>query len=97
MTISYTFLISGQDWSTDIEDLKFNFASETPSYLYFQPLFYNNYEVFGDDGLEFSGYSNLSTFDQMMTILEAFLHRAFVLEDIGAELEKQVPKRPKKK
>ncbi|AMY68302.1 hypothetical protein AKL17_1043 [Frigidibacter mobilis] len=29
----------------------------------------------------------------MMTILEAFLHRAFLLEDIGAELGKGVPKR----
>lgn len=31
--------------------------------------------------------------DAMMIILEAFLHRAFLLEDIGAELEKGVPKR----
>jgi hypothetical protein len=31
--------------------------------------------------------------DAMMTILEAFLHRAFLLEDIGAELGKGVPKK----
>lgn len=29
----------------------------------------------------------------MMTILEAFLHRAFLLEDIGAELGKDLPER----
>lgn len=34
--------------------------------------------------------------DAMMTILEAFLHRAFLLEDIGAELGKGVPKRQPK-
>lgn len=34
--------------------------------------------------------------DGMMTILEAFLHRAFLLEDIGAELGKGVPKRQPK-
>lgn len=34
--------------------------------------------------------------DAMMTILEAFLHRAFLLEDIGAELDKGVPKRQPK-
>jgi hypothetical protein len=34
--------------------------------------------------------------DAMMTILEAFLHRAFLLEEIGAELGKGVPpKNPK--
>ncbi len=31
--------------------------------------------------------------DAMMTILEAFLHRSFLLEEIGAELGKHVPKR----
>lgn len=31
--------------------------------------------------------------DAMMTILEAFLHRAFLLAEIGAELGKNVPKR----
>jgi len=35
--------------------------------------------------------------DNMMTILEAFLHRAFLLEEIGAELDQGVPKRPKRK
>ncbi len=35
--------------------------------------------------------------DQMMVILESFLHRAFVLEDVGAELENQVPKRAARK
>ena len=34
--------------------------------------------------------------DAMMTILEGFLHRAFLLEGIGAELGKGVPKRPPK-
>lgn len=34
--------------------------------------------------------------DDMMSILEAFLHRAFLLEEIGAELGKHVPKRVKK-
>lgn len=34
--------------------------------------------------------------DSMMTILEAFLHRAFLLEDIGVELGKNVPKRQAK-
>lgn len=34
--------------------------------------------------------------DAMMTILEAFLHRAFLLADIGEELGKDVPKRPPK-
>ena len=31
--------------------------------------------------------------DGMMTILESFLHRAFLLEEIGIQLEKQVPKK----
>jgi hypothetical protein len=31
--------------------------------------------------------------DNMITILEAFLHRAFLLEEIGAELDQGVPKR----
>jgi rubredoxin len=34
--------------------------------------------------------------DAMMTILEAFLHRAFLLEEIGAELGKGVPQRKAK-
>lgn len=34
--------------------------------------------------------------DAMMTILEAFLHRAFLLEEIGAELGKGVPQRKTK-
>lgn len=34
--------------------------------------------------------------DAMMTILEAFLHRVFLLEDIGAELGKGVPKKKPK-
>lgn len=34
--------------------------------------------------------------DAMMTILEAFLHRAFLLEDVGTELGKGVPKRQPK-
>lgn len=34
--------------------------------------------------------------DAMMTILEAFLHRTFLLEGIGAELGKGVPKRQPK-
>lgn len=34
--------------------------------------------------------------DSMVTILEAFLHRAFLLEEIGEELGKGVPKRPAK-
>lgn len=34
--------------------------------------------------------------EAMMTILEAFLHRAFLLEDIGTELGEGVPKKPSK-
>ena len=34
-----------------------------------------------------------SQLDAMMTILEAFLHRAFLLEEIGAKLGKGVPKK----
>ena len=35
--------------------------------------------------------------DAMMSILEAFLHRAFLLEDIGAELGRGVPKKQTKR
>jgi hypothetical protein len=31
--------------------------------------------------------------DNMLTILEAFLHRAFLLEEIGTELDQDIPKR----
>ena len=34
-----------------------------------------------------------SQLNDMMTILESFLHRAFLLEEIGIQLEKQVPKK----
>lgn len=34
--------------------------------------------------------------DDMMKILESFLHRAFLLEEIGFELNKEVPKRRSK-
>ena len=35
--------------------------------------------------------------DAMMAILEGFIHRAFILPDLGVELEKQVPKRKRRK
>lgn len=66
---NYDFLISGDKWdASSLLNLGFNFAAETPWYTYLNLGFYNNYEVLGDDGVEFSGYGDTSYFDHKDTI-----------------------------
>ena len=64
MTIDHSFIQSGQSWtSQEISALEFNFASQTPTLWYFNVAFQNAFEN-GDTGLEFSGFSNPSSYDQ---------------------------------
>lgn len=65
MAIDYSFLSSGSKWAaSEIHNLTFNFAEETPLYVYIQPQFYQYFESIGGLSLKFSAFSNPDSFDQ---------------------------------
>lgn len=83
--IDHSFLQTGFSWNgADIQDLEFNFAENTPLYMYSQFLFLSDYNL-SDDGAEFSANSSSNAYDQKDVVRFILIDPAYISSYSGID------------